>query len=149
MKHLLFLLVPLFFACNGSHNNHNAATEKPKTLVDSLYNEVIGYHDETMPKMGKLIGYQKALQAKIDSLEKISQSKKNTADKLLKSEYEQLQAKLKAAEKEMNDWMDSFEPDPKLPNQQKLELYWKDQQQKAKKMRDDILSSVDSAAKHI
>jgi hypothetical protein len=146
MKYLLFLPIVIFFSCsNPASSPVPSSQEKTDTPEDSLYREVIGYHDEAMPKMGKLKGYQYALQAKIDSLEKMAPSKKDEASKSLKTKYEQLIADLKTAEKEMNDWMDSFNPDPKFPSKEDLMKYWTNQQQKAKKMRDDILQSIDSA----
>jgi hypothetical protein len=146
MKYLLFLPIVIFFSCsNPASSPVPSSQEKTDTPEDSLYREVIGYHDEAMPKMGKLKGYQYALQAKIDSLEKMAPSKKDEASKSLKTKYEQLIADLKTAEKEMNDWMDSFNPDPKFPSKEDLMKYWTNQQQKAKKMRDDMLQSIDSA----
>jgi hypothetical protein len=133
-------------ACGNPANEPKPSGQsKTVSLEDSLYKEVISFHDEAMPKMGKLIGYQKTLQAKIDSLGKMAPSKMDEASKALKTRYEKLLSDLKTAEKEMNDWMDSFNPDPKFPSKEDLEKYWTDQHQKAKKMRDDILKSIDSA----
>jgi hypothetical protein len=131
----------------GCHTaNSPAAVEKPpKSLSDSLYEMVIHYHNEAMPKMGKLIGYQKALQGRIDSLNQLASKGKTAANQELKERYAQMIASLKAAETGMNNWMDSFEPDPKIPSKTELEAYWKDQQVKTKKMRDAVLQSADSA----
>lgn len=144
MKKLIPYTFLIAVACSSAPTPATETTQKPQSLEDSLYHEVIGYHDEAMPKMGKLVGYQKALQQKIDSLNALTRGKKDETTLALKEKYQQLQSDLKKAEKGMNDWMDSFEPDPKLPSKQELEQYWKNQQQKAKKMRDDMLSSIDS-----
>ena len=62
----------LIASCHNQHqehektHGHNAAIAPAQTEEDSLYREVIALHDAVMPKMGKLIGYKKVLQAKID-----------------------------------------------------------------------------------
>jgi hypothetical protein len=146
IKHLFFIPLSIFISCgNPATSPNEAGRAKTLTREDSLYKEVIGYHDEAMPKMGKLIGYQKSLKAKLDSLGKMAPSKMDKSSKELVLKYEQMLSDLKKAEKEMNDWMDSFNPDPKFPSKEDLEKYWTDQQQKAKKMRDDMLRSIDSA----
>jgi len=143
--YLLFLLIFVYACHTSSPAPNEQVASKKLTTEDSLYKEVIGYHDEAMPKMGKLIGYQKALKIKIDSLENVGKKKKDTALIAAKKRYEAILIQMQAAEKQMNNWMDSFDPDPKFPSREDLLKYWKEQQQKAKIMRDDILQSIDSA----
>lgn len=150
MKTIALFLLTSVLACNSPASNETAPQPvQQATKEDSLYKTVIGYHDEAMPKMGKLMGYQKALQKKIDSLSGILLAKKDESASTLKKEYERIQEQLRSAEKGMNDWMDTFDPDPKIPSKEKLLEYWEDQEIKAKKMRDDIMSSLDSAKAHL
>lgn len=133
-------------ACGEAHDQHHEQPAgKITTKADSLYNEVIGYHDEAMPKIGKLQGYQKTLQQKIDSLDKQLEKQKNAASAAIKKRYEITLRQLQTAEKEMDQWMDSFQPEPAIPSKADLEKYWERQKSSAKKMRDDILQAVDSA----
>jgi ribosome-associated translation inhibitor RaiA len=137
----------LFAACHGDgHQTQTATTRAITSLEDSLYKDVIALHDETMPKMGKIIGYKKAIQLKIDSLNAYLATKKDKGAAALKEEYQNLLVQLNTAEKGMNDWMDGFDPDPQLPTKKELVTYFEDQKLKAKKMKDDIFSALDSAA---
>jgi hypothetical protein len=136
-------------ACGGNdkqdHSGHNAATAAPKTKSESLYKDVMALHDEAMPKMGKIIGYKKTLEQKIDSLSGLISQKANANQEKLREEYKDLLARVSAAEKGMNEWMEQFEPDPKMPTEADIEKYFEEQKAKAQKMRDDIMVSLDSA----
>jgi len=150
MKKILCLAIPLSIltvACNNDNTPKNRATTKvAPSLEDSLYKEVIALHDETMPKMGKIIGYKKVLQLKIDSLDTYLSRKKDAGAALLKKNYEKLLAQLNNAEKGMNEWMEGFNPDPQLPTSKEMVNYFEDQKQKAKKMKEDVFNALDSTA---
>lgn len=145
------LLVLIAAACgspadsNQNHHDHNAAARPAKDRADSLYKAVIALHDEAMPKMGKLMGYKKSLEQKIDSVTALMERSKDESLQQLRNQYKDLLARVSAAEKGMNDWMSQFEPDPKLPSKAEIENYFDDQRQKAQKMRDDFMSALDSA----
>ncbi|MES2649134.1 MAG: hypothetical protein V4717_19815 [Bacteroidota bacterium] len=146
---LLILCSVLLFSCQQINKETTGTETKTISTEDSLYHSVIGLHDEAMAKIGKMKGYQKSLELKIDSLEKQLVLQKNETTITLKKKYESLLTSLQQAEKGMNDWMDSFNPEPKLPSKTDLEKYWADQQQKTKKMRDAIFDALDSANKII
>jgi len=149
------LALVLLTACHDLHqahekaHAHNAAAEPAQTEEDSLYRDVIALHDAVMPKMGKLIGYKKALQAKIDSLDNTVKDKKGMMAVTGKKKYLKLLAQVEAAEKSMNDWMDQFNPDPKLPAKEDLVKYFEDQKTKAASMKQEVLAALDSAAAHL
>jgi hypothetical protein len=141
----LFLLFSIFlFSCQQTHQNTSETEKKTESPEDSLYHSVIKLHDEAMSKIGKLQGYQKILQVKIDSLEKELAHQKNKTTFSLKQKYELMLASLQKAETGMNNWMDSFNPEPKLPSKTELEKYWTEQHLKTKKMRDAIMTALDS-----
>jgi hypothetical protein len=119
--------------------SQNAAAEA-KSPTDSLFEEVVGFHDEAMPKMGKLKGYADLAKLKIDSLGKLSDAKSKT----LKAELETLLAGLERAQKGMNDWMDGFQPD-KYADADSLKTYYMGEKAKAQAMRNDIFAVLDSA----
>jgi hypothetical protein len=140
--------IMLAIACGeADHSNHdheggksqNAAAEA-MSPTDSLFEEVVALHDEAMPKMGKLKGYEDLAQLKIDSLSKLN----NPTAKAMKAEYESLMIALQRAQKGMNDWMDGFQPD-KYENKDSLTTYYLEEKVKAKVMRDDIFAVMDSA----
>lgn len=154
MKSILFIITGAVLftlaACNsqpsGDHAGHNAAEAAATTREDSLYKDVIALHDEAMPKVGKLMGYEKTVQAKIDSLNTHLATRKDEVARDLRTQYETLLAQLKAAEKGMNDWMEGFDPDPKMPSKEEIVKYFEDQKAKAQKMKDDMFIALDSAA---
>jgi hypothetical protein len=130
-------------ACNSNTSTNDEAAANPaKTPEDSLYNLVMDVHDEAMPKMGKLMGYQKTVQQQIDSLKAL----KATASAATIEKLTQLQLQLADAEKQMNDWMGQFEPDPKLPTTEERAKYFAEQEVKAKKMKEFMFAALDSAA---
>lgn len=139
----LFAIV-LFFACGQSPEpkagaSQNAAAE-PKNRIDSVFEEVMAFHDEAMPKMGKLKGYEDLARLRIDSLAK----RQDEASKTLKAAYEKLVADLQKAQQGMNNWMDGFEPD-KYANKDSLFRYYQAQKEAARMMRNDIFKVLDSA----
>ena len=136
----------LLFACQNNSQQKENASSPVLSKEDSLYRAVIAFHDEVMPKMGKIEGYQKTVQAKLDSLNKVLVNQKNKTGHELKASYEALLAQLTDAEKGMTSWMDSFQPDPKLPSKEEIEKYWEAEYIKAKKMRDDFKAALDNAA---
>ncbi len=140
----IFTLV-FFYSCGESqHHEHdgqsqNAAAE-PKSPADSVYKEVMAFHDEAMPKMGKLKGYEDLAKLKIDSLSKLN----DAASKALKADYEKLVMSLQLAQKSMDDWMGGFEFN-KYTDKDSLLQYYQSERTKAKIMRDEVLSAIDSA----
>lgn len=147
----LAVVLSLFtIGCSESNTEHDHAGGKsaneaavPKmSASDLLFDEIMGFHDEAMPKMGKLRGYQNLAQTKIDSLAKHS----DAASKALKAEFETLLAGLKRADKGMMDWMDTFEPKEDSVGEETIKPYYEAEKVKAKAMRDDIFSMLDSAA---
>ncbi len=141
----LIMAVSLAMACQSETKEpHNAAEQKAVSKEDSLYNKAIAMHDEAMPKMGKLIGYEKLVQQQIDS---IGQRKKQTPDdKTTLTKLTALLAQLKAAETGMNAWMEGFDPDPKMKDSAEREAYFARQAAGAQKMRNDLFVALDSAA---
>lgn len=124
----------------GESQNAAAVVSSP---TDSLFEEIVGYHDEAMPKMGKLRGFQKTAQQRIDSLAKL----KDNASVSLRAEYTKLLKQLKDADKEMMDWMDNFQPEPTFSVADSLKIYYESEKVKAKNMRDHFFEALDSAAK--
>jgi hypothetical protein len=153
MKNLFLVLsatslLNVLMSCGGESDHkhpHDASAskdEQPKSATDSLYQSVIALHDEAMPKMGELMGYEKAALQKIDSLSKL----KGAEAQIWKGRYQALHNQLQKAQAGMNTWMDQFEPDPQNLSPDSLIQYWNKQKTAAQAMRNDIFKALDSAA---
>jgi hypothetical protein len=148
---VLFLsLLAFVFSCQPTANKPTETAENTGTLEDSLYKATMDIHNELMPKMGKIMGYQKQAQKQMDSIKSVLSSTTfptevarriatdvNTLDTLNES--------LKTAEKGMNDWMDGFDPDPKMPTTEERAAYFADQKEKAETMKTQFLQALASA----
>ncbi len=150
MKNLLSIVAlftsSLFISCGESEHSHehggksmNAAAE-PMTPADSVLKEVFVFHDEAMPKMGKLKSYEDLSKLRIDSLSKLN----DAGSRALKADYERLLTDLKQAQKGMDDWMGGFETD-KYENKDSLIQYYLGEKVKAQAMRNAIFNALDSA----
>lgn len=143
-----FALIVL--ACNNEvHNEHeghgkHGASEKPLTLADSLYNEVMGAHDEVMPKMGKVRGAQKRAQELVDSISQLKGEalKSNLS---LKKELEQLVSDLNYTDYAMDQWMTDFNLDSGSTNQEVRVKYLLDEKVRVTKVKEAILNSLAKA----
>jgi hypothetical protein len=136
----------LLISCGESNQSNNQGKQSQnaaavaKSPVDSLFDAVLVFHDEAMPKMGKLKSYLDLTKLRIDSLSKLS----DAGSKASKADYEKLFADLQRAQKGMNDWMDDFQPD-KYADKDSLLQYYQGQKVTAEAMRNNIFSVIDSA----
>ncbi|TAD84483.1 MAG: hypothetical protein EAY75_13050, partial [Bacteroidetes bacterium] len=83
--------------------------------------------------------------SKIDSLDALLKQNKQAATAKAKAEYEVLLQQLSMAEKNMNDWMDEFDPDPKFSTSDSLTAYFKAQKTSAERMKVAVFAAIDSA----
>lgn len=145
---LFFMLIVL--SCNSDVNNaheghgQHGASEKPLTLADSLYNEVMGAHDEVMPKMGKVRGAQKRAQELVDSISQLK-GEALTSNLYLKKELEQLVSDLNYADYAMDQWMTDFNLDSGSTNQEVRVKYLSDEKVRVTKVKEAILNSLAKA----
>jgi hypothetical protein len=130
MKNILFLLLTTTLLC---------FTSCKKEADSSQMKEVMAVHDEVMPKMGtlgKLVGQLKPM---ADSLGPQSREAKAIKD-------------LQEANKAMMDWMqgfgDRFSPDEIMNGKELTEEkqeWLKEEEEKVKKVKVDINSSIERA----
>jgi len=130
-------------ACGEDHSGHrkDGFSETAKTPEDSLFQKVMDGHDEAMAKMGKLSGYRKQVESRIDSLKQVKSSAK--AD--LSRQYEELKEKLKLAEDGMNQWMHEFSIDSAQDDIDRRMEYLRSEQVKVEKVKEDIFSVLQRA----
>jgi len=124
---------------HAGHSHNSAAGNKSE--AELLKDDMVAYHDEAMPKMGKLKGYINSAKLAIDSLSKNNDG----ASKKLKIDYEKLLAELESAQKGMNDWMDNIDIEPQNISQDSVIKYFELEKAKAKAMRDNIFKALDNA----
>ncbi|AYD48133.1 MAG TPA: hypothetical protein VFQ86_07595 [Arachidicoccus soli] len=93
-------------ACN-SGTNANSAEKKAKMLspLDSMMQKVMDGHDRSMGKMGHLLINHKAIDHKIDSLQKSSASNNAAEIAILQAANKRIDS----ATGDMNKWMESFD----------------------------------------
>ena len=149
MRIVLFsALIVLTASCNSnsseSTDRKDGYSKTATTPEDSLFQEVMNAHDTAMAKMGKMVGYRKQFDARVDSLKKA----KSGPD--LQKRFAQLSTELKQAEDNMNQWMQEFSIDSAQDNPEKRVEYLSSEKVKVTKVKDEILSVVakaDSALK--
>lgn len=129
-------------ACSDSSDERkDGFSETPKNPEDSLFQEVMDGHDEAMAKMGRIAGYRKQIDQKIDSLKKVKTSAKASVEKA----YEKLSTELKEAEDHMNIWMQEFSIDSAQDNIERRLQYLNSEKSKVNKVRDEIFSVLSKA----
>ena len=101
-----------------------------------LYEEVMDIHDEVMPKMSAIYLQKRRLSLKLDSV---------SSDK--KAEIQTAIQQLDSASEEMNIWMQQFQPKPDSTGVEEAREYLEDQMIKVKKVKVDMIESLDNAAK--
>ena len=71
-KLLLFASICFLFACNSKKEDGSKETAGDnKSIADSLMEQVMDGHDAGMAKYGKMQGYQKQIDALLDSISKL------------------------------------------------------------------------------
>lgn len=145
---LPLLAISLLTACNnGGHEDHSKhGTEEgkgaPKTQADSLYDEVMGGHDEVMPKMGKVRGAQAQAKAMLDSIAKLPAKAQDAAGDL-KKKLETLVNDLNYADFAMDKWMTGFIMDSAKNNVQEQRIkYLEAERVKVTKVKEAVLGGL-------
>ena len=148
MRICILLAFVFLVSCgnNSSEERKDGYSETAKNPEDSLFQDVMNQHDEAMAKMGKLAGYRKQFDAKIDSLKKVKSSTKEATSK----KYEEISGELKKAEDRMNTWMQEFSIDSAQDNIERRLQYLESEKTKVTTVKEEIISALakaDSALK--
>lgn len=104
---------------------------------EALYQEVMKVHDEVMPKMDDIFRLKEDLKNKIASAPDLAEEKKK--------EIENKIAELDSASENMMVWMRKFNPLPDSLGAEKAREYLENEMEKVKKVREDVLSSIEKA----
>jgi hypothetical protein len=147
MRLTIFIAITFLASCGDStEDRKDGFSQTSKNPEDSLFQDVMDQHDEAMSKMGKLAGYRKQFDAKIDSLKKVKSAGKETVE----DRYEEISGQLKQAEDRMNTWMEEFSIDSAQDNIERRIEYLEDEKNKVTRVKEEILSALakaDSALK--
>ena len=150
MKAVQILLVVLITitisACNSVENKHNGhlQTNEPKTKADSLLRDVDDDHITGMAKMGRLTRAEQTTRRLLDSISKLPAKARQAAEPI-KVKLDSLQKELSYAEFEMNKWMNEFNMDSSVNNEQERINYLGSEKLKVSKVKEAILSSLQKA----
>jgi hypothetical protein len=150
MKKIILPFAILFTiaACNNSDkkNGQTHSGNEPKTLVDSLMDDINKVHDNGMSKMYKLTSMQQQTRRAIDSINQLPDGLKNatasytqTLDSLLKD--------LEYAEFAMDKWMPEYyaNTDTLADNNDERVKYLTTEKIKASKIMEAILNGIQKA----
>lgn len=147
MRITIFIAIIFLASCaESTEDRKDGFSQNSKNPEDSLFQDVMDQHDEAMSKMGKLAGYRKQVEAKIDSLKKVKSAAKLT----LENKYNEISAELKQAQDRMNIWMDEFSIDSAQDNIKRRVDYLESEKSKVTRVKEEILSALakaDSALK--
>ncbi|MEQ8338535.1 MAG: hypothetical protein RIA62_14360 [Cyclobacteriaceae bacterium] len=119
------LLVLLLAACGG---------DKPDQ-INKLKDEVMGLHDEVMPKMGDLRKASKSLIMKAETLDSTSAT-----------ELKVIAEDIEAANEFMMEWMRQYEPDMEGTEEELLE-YYKSQRAGIQEVKERMLNALEQGQK--
>jgi len=143
MKNLSLIALLFLVSCgsNSSDERKNGYSDVPKNPEDSLFQDVMKLHDEAMSKMKKLAVYRNQLNSRVDSINKI----KSSAKESLAKKYSELSTELQHAEDEMNTWMEQFSIDSAQDDVSRRITYLESEKAKVSRVKDEILSALSKA----
>jgi hypothetical protein len=125
------------FSCNKQGRDATASDPVDDESNQALYEEVMGIHDEVMPKMDDLYRLKKQLQDEIANTPDLAEEKK--------LEMQQTIQQLDSANTSMMVWMRQFDPPSDSSNQEALREYLETQLEMVKKMREDVRQALGKA----
>jgi len=140
----LFLAITSITACNNKNKKDNAGQIAPKTLADSLENEVMDGHNAGMAKYGKLTSKQNEARRLLDSIANLP-AKAREAMTPLKAKLDSLVEDLISAKAKMDKLMDEYNMDSAVNNLEQRIKYLTEEEIKVSKVKESILNSLQKA----
>ena len=121
---------------NHDHHNH-IDTEAGGN--QALYDEVMGIHDEVMPKMNDIHRKKTELKEKLANNPDLSQQERDKANAMI--------ATLDSAGESMMVWMREFRPVPDSAGEEKAREYLENELIRVKKVRENMLKALEEVDK--
>jgi hypothetical protein len=143
MKAFIYLFAIVILVSCGSEPGErtDGFSQPPGNPEDSLFQAVMDQHDVAMSKMGKLAGYRRQIDQKIDSLKKVKSPGAEDKSRQLTT----LGTEITTAEEKMNTWMKEFSIDSAQDNIERRMEYLGSENTKVTKVKDEILAVVAKA----
>ena len=135
MKITSVILIAFFFtvsACTKQGNHEHATEEGPN---QELYDEVMAVHDEVMPKMTDLYKAKTALSTQLEMPGLTDDEREGIRQKIIR---------IDSASEGMMVWMRQFDPPADSVGADAGRAYLEDQLVKVKKVREDILETLEA-----
>ena len=114
-----------------------SSPEKKEEQAPTLKEQVMGVHDEVMPKMGELRKTQKELLALVDS---------SAADSVIAAKYRALATDIEMANESMMSWMRNYDPEY-TGTPEEIEKYLQSELEKIETVKSDMLKSLEEGKK--
>ena len=133
-KYTILILTALFFSCGNNQKSNNEKLEK------DLYDEVIGIHDEVMPKMSTLLSLESQIKEKILGID--------SADVVAIKEIQILNvqiSELQDADEAMMQWMRNFQVDQEGWSHDSVMSYLENEKKTISLVRDQMLEVIDES----
>lgn len=144
MKKILFPILSLLFCINMSCKSGGKKPKEngggPKSAVDSLLSIIDKGHMDGMGKIGRLHTTRKAVQATLDSLDKLSSAPKGYMDEL-----RSVIKDIDYADFAMDKWMTEYNEDSSIDNIDQHIRYLQGETQKVESMSAAIRNSIQKA----
>lgn len=128
----LLLALVLVTACSGPRDKQE---RKEDNSNQSLYEKVMGVHDEVMPRMDEIHKLKRQLQETIKNSKDLAEEKRK--------ELEQKITLLDSASKAMMNWMHEFRPEEFKGDS--LRLYLEKEMERVTKVKDLMLDAIKKA----
>jgi len=131
----------LFIACNNSGNNNSKAG---KSHSDSLMDEVMEGHNTGMAKMSKLNKTKNKIQHVLDSISKLPTNLQRSLAQY-KMQLDSSFNRLTFADYAMEKWMEEFNMDSAVNNEEKRIEYLESEKIKISKVNEAMIGGLQKA----
>jgi len=137
MRILTFLFVAVMAAGCGGNSSTGHVHESEGDSTDSnraLYDQVMGIHDEVMPKIGDIYELKRKLQEEITASPNMVLEKRKNLERRI--------ANLDSVGQLMTDWMHEFNPMPDSTDQEAAREYLEQEMEKIRNVKSAMLDII-------
>ena len=121
-----FVVLSLVCSCGEKKQDNQA-----------LYDEVMKVHDEVMPRMDDIYKLKQKLKKQISDTPNLVDEKRRAIEATI--------LKLDSSSEAMMVWMRNFNPLPDSLGEEKAREYLEDQQEKIKRVKEEMLDAINKA----
>jgi hypothetical protein len=132
----VLIITALFFSCGNNQNNSKEKLEK------DLYDEVIGIHDEVMPKMSTILSLEGQLSERMQELD----SKNENFQEEIEIYKDQI-SKLQIADEAMMQWMRNFQVEQEGWSHDSVMSYMEKEKKSISLVRNQMLEVIENSEK--